>query len=73
MSDIPEDVVLAAQAEMAKGDTAFMTVARAILAERERCAQIAENKANKHGWNYHLPSVGREIASAIRSPERAGE
>lgn len=37
--------------------------------ERERCASLCEDKANKHGWNYNLPSVGRELAEAIREDQ----
>ena len=37
------------------------------LAGRDAAAEVAETKADKHGWNYHLPSVGREIAYAIRA------
>jgi len=43
-------------------------IARAILAERERCARLCEMTASRHGWNYNLPSVGREMADRIRSP-----
>jgi hypothetical protein len=28
-------------------------------------AKIVETKFNNHGWNYHLPSVGREMAHDI--------
>ena len=38
----------------------------AYLAATEDAARIAESMANNHGWNYHLPTVGREIAAAIR-------
>ena len=34
---------------------------------RDAAAEVAETKADNHGWNYHLPSVGREIAKAIRA------
>lgn len=38
-------------------------VGSAILAERERCAKIAED-----GWNNKTTNVGLVIAKAIRSP-----
>ena len=45
-------------------------LAQAIANERaetiEWCAKVAEDKATNHGWNYSLPSVGQEIAAAIR-------
>lgn len=34
---------------------------------REEAAGLCEKKASTHGWNYHLPSVGRWLATAIRS------
>ena len=37
-----------------------IVIARALLAERERCAQIAEN-------NDYFPSEGAAIAAAIRN------
>ncbi len=37
------------------------------LAEREECAKVCEELAKDHGWNYHMPSVGRELAAAIRA------
>lgn len=33
----------------------------------EECAVLVDGLANKHGWNYDLPTVGREIAHRIRS------
>lgn len=44
-------------------------ISAAVLEEREACAKVCEQKANDHGWNYHLPSVGRELAAAIRGRE----
>jgi hypothetical protein len=32
----------------------------------EAAAKDLENRYNNHGWNYHLPSVGREGAFEIR-------
>ena len=40
---------------------------------RERAAAHCEGKANKHGWNYHLPSVGRELAHDIRALPLTGD
>lgn len=28
-------------------------------------AKFCESKADAHGWNYHLPSVGREIGAEL--------
>ena len=33
----------------------------------EMAARHCEDKASRHGWNYHLPSVGRELAHDIRA------
>lgn len=32
----------------------------------EAAANDIENRYDNHGWNYHLPSVGREGAAEIR-------
>lgn len=56
--------------------TAKLKCARAALeavapmirnATLEEAAKVLEEKFNKHGWDYHLPSVGREAAAAIRA------
>ena len=72
MSDvtIPEDIMRTAQAaakeaamrSLKTGElNPEMVIARAILAERERCAKIAEN------WNYPPENTAHGIAHAIRS------
>nr|WMC99324.1 hypothetical protein RAR13_11765 [Aminobacter aminovorans] len=48
-------------------------IARAILAERERCAQIAENTVDFADDGLSTFDAAQIIAAAIRSPERAGE
>lgn len=37
----------------------------------EEAARLCEERADNHGWNYHLPSVGRELAAAIRAMSNA--
>lgn len=32
----------------------------------EAAANAMIGKFDKHGWNYHLPSVGREVEAEIR-------
>lgn len=82
MTDIPEDIKKAAEAAFYEAwdhghDEA---IARAILAERERCAQIADQQvfddhalaqATEFGRGCH--ETATRIAAAIRSPERVGE
>lgn len=82
MSDIPEDIEQTAwntwcEAQAAwdrtMGESPDPTpfVARAILAERERCAQIAEQSPQQTAGDRRRAEF---IAAAIRSsPERAGE
>lgn len=36
-------------------------------AMREAAASLCEDRASNHGWNYNLPSVGRELASLVRA------
>lgn len=38
---------------------------QAILAERQRCATLAMEAASNHGWDYHVPTLGRAIAGRI--------
>ena len=45
MSPLPEDVMEAAREWFGKGDDPYDDIARAILAERKRCAEIARNCA----------------------------
>jgi len=53
--------------------SAALTAANALRDKRiraealEEAASLCERKANAHGWNYHLPSVGRELAAIIRA------
>lgn len=64
MSEMPEDVMIDARRVMTEngfenaGSDTFTTyfVARAILAERQRCADVARG-----GWGY----IGPDIADAI--------
>jgi hypothetical protein len=44
---IPDDVLRLAKAEINKGEMAIVTVANAILAERERCAKVAVGFAER--------------------------
>ncbi len=80
--DIPQDVWNAAleatggwmaAGEPESNEALVKSVARAIMAaqaeQREKDARLCERRANSHGWNYHLPSVGRELADAIRRGE----
>lgn len=80
MSEIPEDIKRAAiQAfeEIAKiqsclNGNKMMVIARALAAERERCAKVAENassKANLSVWRPEWAGHDREIAKAIRAGE----
>ena len=39
----------------------------------ERAAVICKETAKLYGWNYHLPSVGRELAAAIRAAKETKE
>lgn len=94
MSDIPEDIENKAErlvGEWFNGPFGFSdlqdAIASAILAERERCAQIAAlfiiNGNSIHpdvpferiaeGVKNIAHTTCQHIASAIRSPERAGE
>ena len=36
----------------------------------EAAAEICEKKATSHGWNYHSPSMGGELAHSIRALKR---
>lgn len=62
MTDIPEDIMRAAR-ELLDGyaEDAVMAAARAILAERERCAQIAESINFRDLWDVVTPSQWTEI------------
>lgn len=71
--DFPPDILKLAESVVDRGydEGLIDAVARVLWDERaaqaERDAEICETMADKHGWNYHLPSVGRELASAIRA------
>lgn len=74
---IPDDVLRLAKDEIAKGEMAIVTVVRAIMAERERCAQIAEAEYEKRFENadgypasrvHDYVIVARAIERAIRQP-----
>jgi hypothetical protein len=80
-TEIPEDVLQAVYAAMSWVDEsgAKGVIARAILAERERCAIVAENRyteqsvlKSKAGKPYTTGSMaiftGQQIAAAIRLP-----
>jgi hypothetical protein len=93
MTDIPEDIETKAGRlvdEWSNGQSGFSdlqeAIARAILAERERCAKIARellvfadttSEADRVIPAAILSPLGaayaRQSAAAIRSPERAGE
>lgn len=85
MTDIPEDVMKSAReahAEFAKSsvrDNLTVIIARAILAERERCARIAESVGNYGDYkreeltkDYGQPrfDLMHEIAAKIRSVDK---
>lgn len=55
-----------AQADLRSDETKYLDaeIARAVAAERERCAQLAERKATHYGEGYEL--LCREIAEEIR-------
>lgn len=64
----PEDVRLAAKAEIAKGEMAFLTVANAILAERKRCAAVARaigEAYRRHDADPTRSAVADTIAKGI--------
>lgn len=82
MTDIPENIMASAQnvinvllpeATPIEYDSGVYIVARAIMAERERCAKIAERFGAERagasdGQTYILRDVnGRDVAAAIRS------
>lgn len=52
--DIPQDVWDAAVAEVTGDDTrlSLVVISRAILAERERCAKVADAERDRHWLNY---------------------
>lgn len=70
MSEIPEDVKAAARKLCAEYEVdnphgfEEQIIARAIMAERERCAKIADKLAAKHTGG--PGSAARAIAAAIR-------
>lgn len=78
MTDIPDDIMEAAReivgriekVHIWKGD-AIADVAQAIMRERERCAQIAEDIAGEADGGEFF--IANRIASAIRSPDTAGD
>lgn len=82
MSEIPDDVHLAIRAlkngaiDLAKTEGVFLSpdqvLARAILAERERCAKIAEHL---NGWGSDCGRGGHamHIAKCIRTPSTGEE
>jgi len=70
--DIPQDVLdvahgiamdLPARIQAVNRAFAASVIARAILAERERCALVAEAQ----GRRYSEPAVGHSIATTIRN------
>lgn len=75
MSDIPEDVLEAAQAVVddinLNDASAAPAIARAILAERERCARIAESMPTMVPASpAHVRGLkGSDVAEAIFSPK----
>jgi hypothetical protein len=89
MSGIPADIMrtartLADDATCLGYTHAALDIARAILAERERCAQISELRLTEALTKRHMVDLPpflakydgdliRAIAAAIRSAEREGE
>lgn len=74
MSEIPKDVMAAAmRALMVPEHEMVESVSRALMAERERCAKIAEN-APIEAWATHVDMARREaykvgVAAAIRNAQ----
>lgn len=79
MSEIPDDIRIAAKAAFMHArilsvvDDQIDAIARALLAERERCAKIAEEDcrtalAIEHGYQPTWYVRARAIAAAIRNP-----
>lgn len=77
MSEIPDDltriaadIVLGFAKDLTKSDAMIDCVARALLAERERCAKIADDTTREIGrGDFGLigpVGVGRAISAAIR-------
>ncbi|RUW04072.1 MAG: hypothetical protein E5X94_00470 [Mesorhizobium sp.] len=71
-SEIPEDIRVAAKNALQRArllsilDQQIDIIAQALMAERERCAQIAEKFA-KESWGLtELVYAGESLASAIR-------
>ncbi|TBW33579.1 hypothetical protein EYW49_20065 [Siculibacillus lacustris] len=74
MTDIPEDVMRAARA-VAKGmfdPIDVEEIARAILAERERCAKIAEGWEATMRRGQYIDDALKSVAAAIRAPREEG-
>lgn len=83
MSEIPEDTMRTARTVLPPGRSSDLMVwdrevldrriARAILAERERCARIAEGwKATMQNGQF-IDEAFRNVAAAIRFPSPAYE
>ncbi len=78
MSDIRQDVIAAAMRALMVPEREMVdSVARAILIERERCAQIAEERrayyegmGSYEPWDSGAESIAEEIRDAIRSGEQ---
>lgn len=72
VSEIPEDIKAAARAAAVElytnpdGKSDELIIARAILAERKRCAEIA----NSRGSPGHFMNVRRDICNAVNSGEQ---
>lgn len=74
------DEILTLLSEILPAFTKQEVIARAVQAERERCASIAENYARKNGpkapmdkEGRYLQTAGQTIAAAIRNRHEAGE
>lgn len=71
--NVPADVLEAARGHIAQGEMAIITVVNAILAERERCAKIAEEDcrtalAIEHRYKPTWYVRAQKIAAEIRTP-----
>jgi hypothetical protein len=73
MTDIPEDIMLAARdaclasvEQVIANDIGIRVIARAIMAERERCAKIAESYDLSIMSSTSADVTARKIAAAIR-------
>lgn len=64
LTDLPHECEMTSKPYVpAMSDDASKVVWNAAI---EAAANSIHNKFDNHGWNYHLPSVGREVEALIR-------